>query len=388
MLSRMRRVFTLSLANVVGTLHAFLIGYIASSYLEQFLPTAYIGLVFSISAALMILGFVLAPLLLSRFPVRRIALSLAGIDLITVLVLINNPSARIAIALIALQGALVAFIAYTLDLFLERATTHEEETGSIRGLFLTSGNIAIVLGPLLLGVILDGTNAYERVFSASAVALVAFIALVVVRRRFIVDIKPSHSSSLFSTLHCLLHVKELRAVLIANTLLQCFFIWATIYIPLYLHVGLGISWDILGPLFALALLPFLIIELPMGYFEDHFHHARLVMTLGFLVIGAAFMSLSFINAGTSLALIVTILLLTRVGAALIEITSETNFFRAVSSRDTESIGYFRMTRPLGALIGSVVGSLFLFFLPLQYLFVPLGGLLLLGIPFALRIKNA
>ena len=383
----MKHILTLSLANAASALHYFLVVYIASSYLEQFLPATQNGIVFSAAAAIMIFGFIIAPIVLTRMSVRHVSIVLAFISLISVLILASNPSPQIAVALIAIHTAIAPLIAYTLDLFLENATLDDSQTGHVRGLFLTSGNVALIASPLLIGLILDAGNDYSNVFLASAATITLFILLLTIRQHSIVDRKIAHAGSLLTVLHCLIHDKAVRSVLIANLLLQSFYVWVGIYIPLYLHGVLGISWEMLGPLFALMLLPFLLIELPVGFIEDKIRGARFIMTGGFLIMSLSFMALSLITKETSFAFITVILVLTRIGAALIEITAETSFFRNVDGQDVESVGLFRMTRPFGMLISPLVSSLFLLAMPLQYLFIPLGIICLFGIPFALRIRD-
>lgn len=382
----MKRIFTLLVANAVSTLHFFLLAYITSPYLGQFLSDESIGLVFSASAAIMIVGFLGAPMVLARFSMRNSAIVLALVDLVSLLLLAAGPAPIVAIALIALQGAIAPLISYALDLFLENATD-DGETGQVRGLFLTAANVVLIASPLIVGIILDAGDAYPYIFLASAAALAIFVALLVTRRHSFVDGEIAQAGSLFAVLRCLIHEKEVRSILAANLLLQSFYIWAGIYIPLYLHSTLGFSWELLGPVFALMLLPFLLIELPMGFIEDRIKGARLIMAAGFVIMGSSLMALSFITAETALILIAFILVLTRIGAALIEITAETSFFRTVDGQDIESVGLFRMTRPLGILVGPLIGSFFLLSMPLQSIFIPLGIICLFGIPFAFRIKN-
>lgn len=382
----MRRIFTLLSANAVSAFHFFLLAYITSPYLGQFLSDESIGLVFSASAALMIVGFLAAPRILARFSMRNTAIVLSLVDLVSLLLLAASPTPIVAIGLIALQSAIAPLISYALDLFLENATD-DSETGQVRGLFLTSANVVLIASPLIVGIILDAGDAYPYIFLASAAALAVFIVLLVTRKHSFIDGQIAQAGSLLMVLRCLIHEKEVRAVLAANLLLQAFYIWAGIYIPLYLHSTLGISWELLGPVFALMLLPFLLIELPMGFIEDRIRGARLIMATGFTLMGSSLMMLSFVTTDTALIAIALILVLTRVGAALIEITAETSFFRTVDGKDIESVGLFRMTRPLGILVGPLVGSFFLISMPLQSIFIPLGIICLFGIPFALRIKN-
>ncbi len=97
--------------------------------------------------------------------------------------------------------------------------------------------------------------------------------------------------------------------------------------------------------------------------------------------------ISFITIPAITLFLISILVLTRVGGAMAEITTETYFFKHVDGNDLNSIGLFRMLRPLGALIGPLIGSLALVFVSLQSAFIVLGGLCLLGIPLAFFIKD-
>ncbi len=383
----MRRIIWIALANAAGALQYYLVGYVASSFIQLYLPNTVNGMVFSAAAVLMIAGFLVAPFVFQRLSVRRVSVLLSIADIATLVALSFKEPAAVAILLITIQMALAPLIWYTLDLFLENATLDEAQTGHMRGLFLTSGNVALVASPVLIGFILGTTNAYGRIFLASAFAMIAFVGILMTRQRFLADETITDPGSLWKTCCRLLQNREIRSVLIANTLLQSFYIWAPVYVPLYLHAELGIPWNELGPIFALMLLPFLLIELPMGFLEDKFRGARAVMATGFTVTGLSLAGFAFITASTSLAVIATVLICTRIGAALIEITAETSFFRDVGGQDAESVSFFRITRPLGMLIGPVFGSFFLLFMTLQAVFIPLGLLCLLGIPFALRIKD-
>ncbi len=385
----MRRIITLFLANAVLSLHYFLLAYALSPYLAQLgLSDVQNGLVFSAAAVLMIVGFIAAPAVLTRISVRRAVSILAIADLLALLALIAGAGPIVAVALIALQSATVPLISYGLDLFLENATTDAGQTGHIRGVYLTAANIVLVASPIIVGIILDATNNYTLLFSVSAVIVAFFIFLLGTLKRFIVDEKISYAASFTSVFNCLARDREMRSVLISNLILQSFYAWVGIYIPLYLHTVLGVSWEALGPLFALMLLPYLIIELPMGFIEDKVKGTRFIMVSGFIIMALSLAAFSFVSAASNLAFVITTLVLTRIGAALVEITAETSFFRDVSGSDIESVAFFRLTRPLGLLIGPMIGSLFLLLVPLQSLFIPLGILCLFGIPFALRIKDA
>jgi hypothetical protein len=59
----------------------------------------------------------------------------------------------------------------------------------------------------------------------------------------------------------------------------------------------------------------------------------------------------------------------RVGAALVEVTTESYFFKQTKSSDAQIISFFRTTRPLSYVAGAVVASLSLLYVPFNLLFV-------------------
>jgi len=76
---------------------------------------------------------------------------------------------------------------------------------------------------------------------------------------------------------------------------------------------------------------------------------------------------------------------TRIGAAMVEIGTESYFFKQVTEADVEIISAFRALLPFGGVIAPLVALAVLPFIPLQYLFAVFGALFLTVIPIALRI---
>lgn len=78
---------------------------------------------------------------------------------------------------------------------------------------------------------------------------------------------------------------------------------------------------------------------------------------------------------------------TRVGASLVEVTTESYFFKHTRSSDAQIISFFRITRPLSYILGAVVASLSLLYLPFGLMFVTLGLLMVLGIVCAFALPD-
>ncbi|MDP2665388.1 MAG: MFS transporter [bacterium] len=362
----------LFVGNFFFAMFSALTTYIMLPFLSAFMPAAYTGLVIAGGALVALILFPLQPRLVARYGAQQLALLFAIAEMITMFALAIAPGAIAAAMLVALSVSLQPFLYYELDLLLEATVAEEGTTGRVRNLFLTAWNVGGLAAPLLMGALLAGSNnAYSRVFLASAAALVPFVVLFAVRR--IPKGSAPKLSHMFDTLACIMHDRDLAAVTVGHLILYFFYIWAPLYVPAYLHIVLGIPWSSLGWMFSVMLVPYVLIQYPAGWLADKMLGDKELMLAGFLVAGAALASISLLSPTSSLGLIVSILVLSRIGAALIESMTEGHFFRRVSERDINSISVFRGVWPLANLIAPVTGSIILFFGSYHLLFVLTGA---------------
>lgn len=348
----------LSIGNFFGAAHFFLIVYVIAPYLALYMPASQTGLVVSLGAVITLAVFPFVPRLVARYGPKRLAIVLAFVQSVSIFVLTFSPGLVFAVICIAVACALSPLIAYQLDLLLEAATNEEGSTGRVRTLFLTAGNLALILAPLVTGLLLDGTEEYARVFLLASLSLTPFIVLLMFERLPQGEIP--HLAKVRNTCFCLWKDPDLRAAAFGNAVLQFFFHLAPLYIPLYLHTALGFPWSDLGWVFAIMVLPFVFIEYPAGIIADRWLGDKELMITGFIITGLAFACIGLITASTPLLLIALILFVSRVGAALAEAMIEGHFFRRVSERDVNTISVFRMMRPAGALVAPVFASILLF----------------------------
>lgn len=367
----------LSIGNFFGAAHFFLVIFVIAPYLALFMPEAQTGLVVSLGALITLLVFPFVPRVVRKFGAKRVAIGLAFLQAVTVSVLALSPSMVFAVLCVAIVCATSPLITYQLDLLLEAATSAEKDTGRTRTLFITAASVALVIAPLLIGFLLDGTEAYWRVFLAAAISLTPFIALLLLEK--LPEGEPPHLAAVRSTCFCLWSDPDLRAAALGNGVLQFFFHLAPLYIPLYLHTVLGFPWSDLGWVFAVMLLPFVFIEYPAGWIADKWLGDKELLVTGFVIIGIAFATVGFITASTPLIVIAAILFVSRIGAALSEAMVESHFFRRVSERDANTISVFRMMRPVSALIAPlfasallITGNYLVFFMVSGALIVALG----------------
>ena len=365
----------LSLGNFFGATHFFLLIYVLAPYLATFMPESSIGLVVSLGAVLTLSVFPFVPQIVRKYGPQQLALAFAALEFILLLWLALGTGPIAAILLAALACATSPLLAYQMDLLLEATVESEQETGRIRTAFLTAGNITLIGTPLLIGLLLDGSDRYDRVFFAAALSLIPFILLLLAKRL------PRGRVPLARKVHeawlCIFNDTDLRAIAISMFILQLFY-HLTLFIPLFLHTSLGIPWSQLGWVFAVSLIPFVLVEYPAGILADTKLGDRTLLIVGFICTGIAFSLIAFVTAATPIFIILSILVFTRIGAALVEAMVEGHFFRRVSEEDASTVSVFRMMRPLGALIAPLIGSLFLAVSSYAAFFIACGMLVAVG----------
>ncbi len=347
----------LSIGNFFSSMHFFLIVYVVGPYLATFLPDNQTGLVVAAGAVGTLALFPFMPRIAERYGVRKTAIGIASTSAVALFLLAGQPPFWLAALSLAFVFATTPFIQYLLDLLLEATGAAHGEIGRVRALFITAGNGALILSPLLISFFLDGTNAYWRVFLVAALSLTPFITLFLFKK--LPEHPPRRHARLVASCLCLINKTDIRAVIAGNGVLQFFYHLAPLYIPLYLHGVLGMPWSQLGWVFAVMLLPFVLVEYPAGYIADKWLGEKELLIAGFAITGVSFASLAFVTSATPVWVLLGILVATRVGSALVEAMVEGHFFKRVSIDDANTVTLYRMTRPIAALAAPVSASILL-----------------------------
>ncbi|MBU6214603.1 MFS transporter [Patescibacteria group bacterium] len=372
--------------NFFLSISSALLVYILLPFLSSYIPESVTGLVIAGGGALSLSLFFVLPHWGQTYGAQRLALTFGTVEMIALLVLSAAPGVLIGTLLIVMVLALQPCISYTLDLLLQSASLEHDSIGRIRTSFLTAWDIGALVAPLLLAAVLVNSNAYSRVFIASSMMLVPFIILFA--RHALPRAIVLRPAPLRDTLRCIVRDRDLSAVILAHFLLYLFYIWAPFYVPVYLHNNLGIPWSSLGWVFSIMLLPYVLLEYPTGWIADRLLGDKEMMLAGFLIAGTSLASMGLLTHGSSLALILFILVCSRVGTTLIEAMTEGHFFRRVTEQDVNSMSFFRSVWPLASTIAPIVASLVLFYGNFPLFFFITGGFIVAAGTFAtLRIKD-
>ncbi|MBI5077990.1 MAG: MFS transporter [Candidatus Yonathbacteria bacterium] len=373
------------LASFLYSFHYALPIYIESSFIKGFLSTEKtIGLIFSI-AAVFTAGFTFFfPRILRRFGNYRATLTAMGLEIIALLILAFFTNPAVIISAFILHQTLAAIIFLNFDNFVE-AFSVDSATGGIRGLFMTVLNTAFVVAPFLAGLMLSDHD-FWKIYLAGAILMA--MSFIVIAKNFKNYIDPAYVVPLFKeTLSVIKESHDIHSIIYAHFLLAFFYSWMVIYVPLYLNQHIGISMnEILGIITPIALLPFVLFEVILGKIADTKLGEKEILTLGFVIMALSAASLSFVTTA-SVAVWTALLFITRTGASMVEVTTESYFFKQVNAGDTHLITFMRTMRAVAGILGPLVGFVLLSYLDFNYLFLVLGIIMLTALPYSLTIKD-
>ena len=374
---------TIYIVSFFFTLHAAIPVYINSSFLSTLVSERYIGLIFGGASLITILALIFMPRLLKLVGDYFATLLFIVLEIIALIGIAASPNPLIIISLFIINSVLITLISFDIDLIVE-GFSKNASTGSIRGLYLTSANIAWVIAPALAALLLQG-NQYWLVYLASAALFIPGLLIFSGKLEQFND--PLYRKIHFKkTLLSVWQNKDLRSIFCVSFLLQFFFTLMVIYTPIYLHEYIGFEWRELGVIFSIMLVPFLLLEAPLGRLADKVLGEKELLIAGFSVMALATGAMYFFNEH-SFVLWAVILFMTRVGAAMVEVMTETYFFKKISAGDAAIVGLNRTVRPFAGIMGPLVATGLLVFMSLPSLFLVLAVFMLLGIPIAASLKD-
>ncbi|MCR4311440.1 MAG: MFS transporter [Candidatus Taylorbacteria bacterium] len=381
---RSTKIFALYVIGFLFTLHGALPAYITSSFLNTFINEHFIGALYALSALVTILFFILIPKIIYRFGNYLTTQTLLLCDIAGLIGLIWSHNPYVLSISFIVSFTAIAVIGFNIDVFLEHFSK-DAITGKIRGILLSTSNIAWVVAPLLGGLILTNGDYWKIFLTATLIVLPLFFVLHSNFRDFG---DPDYQSlPIKNTLKEMWVNKSIRSVFIVSFLLQFFYSWMIIYSSLYLYTYVGFSWKEIGVMFSIMLLPFVLIEAPLGRLADTKWGEKEVMAVGFIVMAVPTAMVAFVHA-KSFFLWTSLMFVSRVGASMVEIMSETYFFKKIDSTRTNILGLFRAMRPSAYLVSPVVATiLFSFGFSIPHIFIVLSLIMLMGIHWSLSIED-
>jgi MFS family permease len=370
-------------AGFLYTIPVALTSYINSTYLKEFFSSSYISGLYVASAVVGVLSMIFLPDFLNKIGNRHATSLFALLACGAFYMLATSRQAPvIAVSFIA-SLVLINFIVATLDIFVEDFSS-SKSIGTLRGLYLTCINTAWIVSQVFSGSIFEKSS-YRGMYVIGSLFMGVVSVIFLVFLRNFKDPVYTRSKTV-ETFRFFIRNTNILRIYLVNFILKFFFVWMIIYTPMYLHEYIGFTWREMGYIFTIMLTPFVFLSYPLGKISDKIGE-RTLLLCGF-IIGAVATALIPLIGVKSIALWAAVLFFTRVGAASIEVLSESYFFKVVSEEHSDAISFFRNTASLSYIIAPLVAIPLLAILPsFSYLFFILSVVLLAGLYITLRMKD-
>lgn len=373
---------TLFASNFLFAFHTSLIVYINSNFLNQFVSEKMIGVIYAAGAFLTIVALLGIPILLRKVGNYTTMITTTLIEAIAVGLLVFAVDLPIVIIFFILYRIAHMLIVFAMDVFVEK-NSPVVSVGEIRAKLLTTTNVTLLISPLIVGLILTNGD-YWKIYLLSAILLVPFLA-VISRMKNFEDPQYDKMEVIAGVKH-VIKDKSIFSILVAHFILRTTYVWTAIYLPLYLHNHIGMSWAEIGIIFTIMFIPYVLLELPLGKIADDILGEKEFLVTGFVILAGSTFLIPFIST-SSIIVWAALLFIVQIGSTFVEIMTETYFFKCIKTSNTEAISLFRITRPLSEIVGPMIAVSLLFIMPIQWTFAVLAIVVLIGIPFGMRIKD-
>ncbi|MBP6866199.1 MAG: MFS transporter [Candidatus Pacebacteria bacterium] len=371
------------LAGFLFSIPIALTSYINSSFLETHLSAKEVSMLYVFASILTVLGMLEMPRILTRFGNRVTTLVFSLFCFLSLILLAFSHNTVLVTSAFVLFFITSNFIFATLDIFVEDFSKNSS-VGKLRGLYLVTLNVAWVLSQTISGSIL-AKSSYAGLYLFGAMFMVLVASIFTFSLKSFVDPKYKKVPVL-KTIKIFIRNKNISKIYLLNFILKFFFVWMIIYTPIHLHEHIGFSWQTIGPIFTIMLLPFVFLTYPLGRLSDKIGEKKMLI-IGFIIMAIATSLIPLVEVA-SFWIWAGILFATRVGAATVEIMSESYFFKSVSEEHPDTISFFRNTGPMSFIFAPLVAIPILLFVPsFSYLFFALSAVLLVGLYITLRIKD-
>ncbi len=375
--------FTLYILGFIFAFTSAIPAYINSSFLTSITNEHAIGIIYSIGSILSLIALISIPKFLKKYGNYKVIVAIAVVYFFDFLGLALISNVYLLLFCFIILGAMTTVIYFNLDVFLEHNSS-DIKTGGIRSAYLTCINLAWLISPWIAGIIV-GDSSYKKIYFIVALLVIPIILIISSNLKNFKD--PEYKTyNLLETIKSINTNKNIKNIWMSNFLLQVFFSWMVIYTPIYLNRYIGFSWGTIGIMFSIMLLPFVLLQIPSGYFADKKCGEKEILTIGFIIMGISTAIIPLIS-DNSFLIWTLILFTTRIGAAMVEVMNDTYFFKNISDKNLNTINLYRTTNSLAYIISPIITTILIFFVPLGNIYYILGLMMIFGLKYSLAIKD-
>ncbi|MEA1926008.1 MAG: MFS transporter [Patescibacteria group bacterium] len=379
---RKQKLYLLSTVVFLLGFQLSLVIYVLSSFIKELTGTENVGIFYFIAYAASFYILINLHHLIKRHGKSRTLLLFMIVKMLTLLAMgvFSHNIFVIIFAVWSLVGD--ALIWASLDVLIE-SFTRNSITGKVRGTSLTFMDLGFLFGPFLAAWTVENFGFGPVFILASLITAVA--AAIIYGSYGNINHSARKSCSARVVLKKMLKRKNLLRIFYASLILELFYCVMSVFTPLYL-LSIGFSWLDIGKIITVMLIPFVIIQIPLGIIADTRTGEKEWLIIGIIIMSLSTGAISFISS-TNLIFWMVILFITRIGASIIQVMRDTYFYKKVDPRDIGFIDYFRTTKSLAFIFGMAFFSFFLIVLPLQMLFLMLAVLIFTALAPVFRLND-
>lgn len=364
--------------------HMAVVMYINTTVLGVFTSTKYVSLFYILGAAGSIALLFCLPHIVQKIGLVKTAVTIFILLAAALLVLGTTGTPQTFVLVFIAYSALTGSVWYCNDLFVAHYS-QEATVGQTRGTYLTIINAAVALMPIISGFLIERSG-FSSVYIVGASLLCIAAGVLAHSQRSFMD-RPYASLTIPQAWNTIRQSPSLRRVVSINFLLQFFYVWMTLFTPVYLSQVMGFSWGQIGLMFSIMLLAFVAFQYPIGRLADIVGEKWLLFT-GFGIAAVSTIAFSVLEKSThSFIAFTVVLFFTRVGICMVEVLAETYFFKQVTDRDEGIVSVYRMMYPLAYIIAPLAGWYIIANTSYSTLFVILGIFLFLGAAYTVRLVD-
>lgn len=338
--------------------------YVMSTYFAEAFHSENVGLFYAISYLV---------LLLSLFNLHKVVKVLGKANVFCLTVFAKVIVAALLVSTAPSLTGVMLLIAYmtfeglewvSLDAILETYSL-DAESGRIRGKHLTILNAGFLLGPFVSTQLLAEYSFHGIFFFLLILNSFIFITALIKLRDVPNDFRKD--VSVINMIKKVYQRKNIFHIYYIACVLDFFYALMVIYTPIYLR-DLGLGWDQIGLIFTVMLVPFVILQYPMGVIADKKKNEGKLLVLGIMAMAFSTFAIYFLNSSD--VLIWSLILFgTRLGAALVEVLRDSYFYKQIDGEDVDLINFFRTALPVGNIAAALISFVLLSFLPVKIIFV-------------------
>jgi len=378
---RNSRINSLASIRFIVILSLSIVGTIWAVYLESILHNpSYVGFLTSFFTIAGIIGYFFAINIMQKDGEKK-AYFFSMIFICIILFLFGIIKNIWIIAILGALWYLIGSIRITAFGIMVANNSKRKELSKNEGKIYAIVNIAWVIGPLLAGFIADKLG-YSKLFFISAtimlIAIIIFNLLKIKKKE-----KTRKPEKIIKTFFEFFKNKKRLASYFLSGGINFWWTLLYIYIPI-LIINSGLTNKTVGLFIFAVAVPTVIFEIPFGKLAGKIGFKKMFV-LGYSILAFSALVCFFI---TNIYTILIILILSSIGAAMVEPTTEAYFFDIIKESEREKYyPPYNSTIDLNVLLSSLSAALILLLFPFRSIFILFGVAMVIMVLLSVKMKN-